>query len=689
MMLTTHERVRARRPFALAPFSLALASAAVVAGAGFCATPALAEDMAPAAVATDLPTVLVTGSRFASTLAAAPIGAIVISADDIRRAGATDVNQAIRKVGGVFGRQSLDASPDFSLDLRGFGSNSAQNMVVLIDGVRLSENEQANPVLSTIPIDTVERIEIIRGGSSVLYGDGATAGIIQIITRDAAKRGATRASLSAEIGTLHSWDTRAAVAGAFGGVAVDAAIDRQASDNSRANSRYQGSAFSGGAQVALADGRVGVRVDSARQHSRFPGSLTQAQFDSDPRQSLTPDDFGSLQSDRVSTFIEQRFGSYDLAAELSHREKTVKSHYVYDFGFGPSVSAARYDSRQTQFSPRLRQRTRWDGLAAPLDNELVVGVDLLRWQRSTASDFSSADARQRSHAIYARDELRFGAGGAGRLAAGVRHEVFDKDYADAASFPPANDHSSQSVNAWDLQGSYAVTPAWTVHAKAGQSYRLPNADDNSYRSSSAVLQAQTSHDLELGARWTAASDNATQVSARLFRHRLVNEIYYDPTVLVNGFAGANTNLDPTERRGVELDGQLRLAADWTLAGHAQHVTATFTDGANRGRTLTLVPANIVSARLSWLPATGWSADLGTQWVDRQRFGSDFTNSCAVRIAAHTTLDGRLARRLGKWEFAVAGSNLADKQFYSNAFSCGAGIYPENGRQLKLSARYDF
>ena len=101
-------------------------------------------------------TVVITGSRFPSVETLRPIGATVITQDDIRRAGAADVNSAIRKIGGVFGRQSLDSSPDFGLDLRGFGTNSAQNMVVMVDGVRLNENELANTVLSTIPIDTVE-----------------------------------------------------------------------------------------------------------------------------------------------------------------------------------------------------------------------------------------------------------------------------------------------------------------------------------------------------------------------------------------------------------------------------------------------------------------------------------------------------------------------------------------------------
>jgi iron complex outermembrane receptor protein len=639
---------------------------------------------APDAPAGDIPTVLVTGSRFANPAALAPIGATVISADEIRRAGATDVNQAIRKVGGVFGRQSLDASPDFSLDLRGFGTNSAQNMVVLLDGVRLSENELSNPVLSTIPIDTVERIEIVRGGSSVLYGDGATGGIIQIITKRAnAATDRTSGSASVEVGSLRSYDLRASAARSYQGVAVDAAIDQQATNNDRANSRYHGTSFSGGAQWQLGTGRLALRVDSARQQSRFPGSLTEAQFNADPHQSLTPNDFGSVDSDRVSALLEQRFGGVDFAAELSHREKSVRAHYVADFGFGPSISDSLYNTWQTQFSPRLRLASQYGAI----DNELVAGIDLQRWKRATTSSFSLAEARQDAKAVYARDEVRFGGAYNARLSAGVRHEVFDKDYTDALSYPvPANDHTSQSQNAWDLQASVAPVANLTMHAKAGQSYRLATADENSFRPSVSVLQPQTSHDLELGADWRQAN---VQLGARVFRHRLVNEIYYDPTVPVNGFFGANTNLDPTERRGVEIDGALRFAPGWQATVHAQHLKATFTQGPNSGRELTLVPKNVVTARIGWTSSAGQSADLGAQWVDRQRFGSDFANACDAVIPGHTTFDGRFAQRLGRWELALAGTNLADKRFTSNAFSCRAGIYPSDGRQVKLSARYDF
>ena len=105
--------------------------------------------------------------------------------------------------------------------------------------------------------------------------------------------------------------------------------------------------------------------------------------------------------------------------------------------------------------------------------------------------------------------------------------------------------------------------------------------------------------------------------------------------------------------------------------------------------MVLVPKNLLSARLSWSPASGQSADIGAQWVDSQRYGSDFTNTCAARIPSHTTIDARYARTFGAWEYAVSGLNLADKQYFSNAFGCQSGIYPGDGRQIKLAARYDF
>ena len=636
---------------------------------------ALAQEVAGAQVAQLLAPVVITGSRFDADPALAPIGATVISAEDIRRAGASDVNSAIRKIGGVYGRQSLNGSPDFDLDLRGFGTNSSQNLVIVLDGVRLSENELSTAILSTIPVDTVDRIEITRGGASVLYGDGATGGVINIVTKNPGKN-SRRASVFVEGGRFNAGEARVSAAQSWEGFAADATLGRQRTDNYRDNNEFKQTQFSGGAQWFNDAGRVGFRYEGARQDMRLPGALTRAEFDANPRQAHTPNDHGSLDSDRFTMFSQYRVADYDLAADLSYRKKTVDAVYLGTYPF-----SATYDSKQLQFSPRVRRLDQIGGML----NEMVAGVDLIKWNRDTRGD-AVADADQKSKAVYLRDELRFDAAHKGRISAGVRREIFDKDLSTPAAVGAAYD-VAQGVNAWELQASYMPLAGVTVFGKAGQSYRLANADDNaSTPVLNAVLLPQKSRDLELGVSYAATSRKA---SARLFRHNLRNEIFYDPTV--NGY-GANVNLDPTKRQGFEIDAEQRIAPDWRVSAHYQHVDAKFRDGVNSGREMVLVPKNTLGARLAWTPATGHSADIGAQWVASQRYGDDFANSCSGKIPGFATVDARYARALGPWEFALSGLNLTDKRYYSQAYSCNGeygGIYTADGRQLKLSARYEF
>ncbi len=313
-------------------------------------------------------------------------------------------------------------------------------------------------------------------------------------------------------------------------------------------------------------------------------------------------------------------------------------------------------------------------------HEVVAGIDLTRWARSVGFAPDTSSNRQQSRAVYLRDELTWDGAHHARLAAGVRREKVGKD--DVSAFATLDEDAS--FTAWELQGSFDPAASLTLFAKGGRSFRVPNADENGYRSSTAGLKVQTSRDIELGA---TVGGKALGATVRAFRHALADEIFYDPTL--SNFFGANTNLDPTERKGVELDVHAALARNLRLVAHLQHVKARFTAGPNDGRDMVLVPRNIASARLSWTPPGGHSADVGAQWVDRQRYGSDFTNDCAALMPSYTTLDARYARQVGAWEFAVSGLNLTDRQHFSQAFFCRAAIYPSDGRQVKVSARYDF
>jgi iron complex outermembrane receptor protein len=620
--------------------------------------------------------VTVSASRFENNPSFAPIGATVITAAQIRDAGIGNVNEAIRKIGGVYGRQNLNGTSDYSLDLRGFGETSNQNMVVMVDGIRISENEQANALMSSISIESVERIEIVRGGNTVMYGEGATGGTIQIITKRGFT-GATRGSIFAEVGNRNSKEVRASLAKGWDGFSIDANISGLHTDNYRDNNKLGQDNFSGGMQWASATGRVGMRVDASRQDSGLPGGISYSQFLQNPKQADTPFDYGSIDSNRYTLFAEQRFGNWELAADLSHREKTSSSFYA------PSVGESVADGRATQFSPRIRHVVQ----SGTTRNELVAGLDFSDSDRSVVYAGSS-DVNvnsQQSQAIYVRDEIQLDKL---RLAAGARHEKFDQDFNSAFS----SYDQSFSLNAWDLQGRYDLTPLVSVFAKAGRSYRVANVDDNGFTLNNALLSPQTSDDLEVGASY---GDENGKLTAKLFRQKLKNEIFYDAIVPNPGSwngMGANVNLDPTKHEGVEIEGNVRLTQTFALSAILQHVDATFMGGPYAGREMTLIPKNTATLRLNWMPGNGQTADVGVQWADTQRYGGDVTNICSTRIPAFATLDAHYAVRVGAWEFGVTGANLTDKSYFSQAFgTCqnSATIYPDAGRSVKVSARMDF
>lgn len=653
----------------------AWAALAVSATSCLTAVPAIAQS-----TDNSLPPIIVTGSRFASDPAFAPIGATVITADQIREAGVGNVNEAIRKIGGVYGRANTTGTQDYDLDLRGFGATSSQNMVILVDGIRLSENEQTIPLLSSVPIESVERIEIIRGGGSVLYGAGATGGTIQIITKRS-NAGKLRGTIFTEIGSFDQKELRASASQGWGGFSIDANVGILRTDSYRENNEVDQHNFSGGMQWAAGENRIGMRIDVLRQDSRLAGPLTLAQFKANPRQTITPNDFGSYDTDRLTLFAERRFGSIDVAAELSHQEKKANGHF--DFGSG-AISDSDADSRTTQFSPRIRHLYKSGKWA----NELVLGLDFTDWERSTKRlstvfPLYTADVSQKSQAFYVKDEISVDKV---RIAVGARSEKFDQDATGANFYSKI-----KTLNAWDVQGAYEIAKAINVYAKTGRSYRVANADENAFTPVlNQPLKPQTSRDWELGG---SIGSEQNKFTARLFRHDLKNEIIFDPTFppcFGEFCTGANLNLDETERKGIELEANLQIFPELNLSALVQHVSARFSNGPNDGNEIVLAPKNTATVRLNWVPLYGHTADMGVQWVDSQRYGGDFSNSCNARIPSFTTLDGRYAVRTGAWEFAVTGTNLTDRDYFTNAYgACQSGIYPDPGRQIKISARLDF
>ena len=621
--------------------------------------------------------VVVSASRFPNDPAFAPIGAIVITADEIRESGASDINDAIRKIGGVHARQNLAGTKDYSLDLRGFGEASDRNIVVLVDGVRMNEIGLGVAAFSSIPLDSVERIEIVRGGSSVLYGEGATGGTIHIITKKGAANAVT-GSIVGEVGNFNHRELRAFVSKGWDQFSVTLNASKAKADNYRDNNETDQENFNGGLHWRTPETKLGLRVDVARNKARMPGDLTLAEFRQNPRQATTPNDWATQDVDRYTLYAERRLGNVELTAELAHTDKSSEGAGAGDF--------SRYElaskGSTTQFSPRARHLQDFAGGR----NEFVIGMDFSRWDYrmdGVAEYFGigvfpyDADNRQKSQAIYIRDEIRIGKA---RVAAGARQERFERLFVSSGL---KTEDASQTLRAWELQSSYDFSTNQVAFVKIGKSYRVATADETY----PTALRPQTSRDMEVG---TTIGGGQRNLTIRAFQHRLRDEIAYDPTVPP---VGANINLDPTKRQGIELEGSMRLATSLRVAANVQHMSAKFTEGLHSGKYVPLVPRNTAAMKAYWQPAGNHSVYAGVQWVDSQYFGGDLDNACGARIPSYTTLDARYAIRTGAWEFALSGTNLTNKDYFSYGFSqtnCTIlGGYPDSGRQLKFSIRRDF
>src|SRR5262249_22977861 len=126
--------------------------------------------------------VLVTATRAPEVALRLPVGARIITAQDIQSSGASTLWDLLRTSPDL---RTLDrsGSPNPQIDLRGFGSFGDQNTLVLLDGLRVRDYEQLTVNWSAIPLAAIERIEILPAGGAVLYGGGATGGIINIVSR--------------------------------------------------------------------------------------------------------------------------------------------------------------------------------------------------------------------------------------------------------------------------------------------------------------------------------------------------------------------------------------------------------------------------------------------------------------------------------------------------------------------------
>ena len=619
-----------------------------------------------------LPEVKVTATRFAEDASSLAFGVSVITAEEIQASGATTVNEAISRLLGVPGRLDTSGGNNYTLDLRGFGATADSNQVVVVDGLRLNEADLSGTGLASIPIESVYKIEVLRGSGAVLYGEGASGGVIVVTTKSGiGLQRKNSAQLYGAVGSNGLRDVRGAFVVGAGGFSLDVSADDRRSDGHRENFASKSNSLAATAQWTNEWLRIGARAGRADLKSGLPGSLTAQQYAENPKQANSLTEFGNTKKQNSGFFAEINLGAWQFALDANQRKKQYES---LSFGspYGYDVDAANYGLR-----------ARHEGNLGSLGNVLTVGYDAANWDRTiTKSSFTPTGtlATAKSSAVYFKDELAIPASGT-RLSVGMRSEKLER--AEASSLSDLKDRQ----RAFELGISQQVSTNASVYGRVGKSFRIANVDEFSFTTPGVPLKAQTSRDAELGVRYKNAQ---TQLDGRLYRSNLKNEIGYDPAgVGPFGPFGANVNFEPTRRQGLEIEARQALTSTLNLRVNAAFRQATFTDGVYLGNNVSLVPNRTLAMRADWRFAPGQSLNAGINWVSTQ--SADFGNLC--KIPAYSTVDARYAVEWRNAEFAIGAANLTNRKFYTQAFGCNAGvttsIYPEAGRVLTASVRLKF
>jgi iron complex outermembrane receptor protein len=630
--------------------------------------------------------IVVTATRFADAKRDLAVGVSVITADDIRASANASLPEILAQYGLLHIRDNA-GSPNQQLDLRGFGITGDQNTLVLVDGVRISDNEQTSVLLSAIPLESIERIEILRGSGAVLYGGGASGGTVNIITRQM-RDGQTRAHA---LGRLGGYGTQA-FSGSYArqGETFGASIAFSDEDTKgyRRNNRFQQTNLAGALEARLPGARAYLRFALDDQRLGLPGQLSEAQIASDPRQASTPTAVTERNGGRITLGGSWVAGRHEFSADLGYRSKRVSSNFP-DF-FGGFYTDTKADV--WSFAPRAKFA--FDAFGR--GHDVVVGFDVERWDYATSSagspatiaaPFSRRLGGQNNDAIFGQANLWLG--GATRLVLGSRLQR-SRDRLAEEVFPLDDRRQSHTLDAHELGLRHRFGGGWSGYAKAGKSFRFANFDDNACffpPCATTLLSPQTSHSAELGLEFERSG---MRLRASLHEMRLNNEIYFSP------LAGANINLSPTARRGFELETGWRPAQSLDLRAGLTLMQARFRSGVYGGVDVTgkdvpLVPDMLATAGASWDFAAGSRLNASLRYVGRQRYDNDQANTFGRQQPGYALVDLKLEQGFRRLSLALEVRNLFDKQYYSygilNFAGTGFSAYPAPGRAGYLSVAY--
>jgi iron complex outermembrane receptor protein len=430
--------------------------------------------------------IVVTATRDKQETRKTPANITVITAEEINNSGATTVVEVLDKLESVQFRTYSGNSSQALIDMRGFGGdNPYGKTLVMLDGRRLNRPDMASINWLQMPVNSIERIEIVRGPGSVLYGDAAIGGVINIITKKG--HGEPKFNASVIAGSYGLNDERVSVTGATDKWTYAVTGENNFNFGYRERSKY--SAQGGGFDLGYTANdllNVSLGVSFNKVDYQMPGALTKPEMEQDRHQyqhslSPTPDDDGSDKYTNFNLGIKSFWGSWgQLEINFLYGKKDLQMNMPSFFSYNFSdTNADTYG-----ITPKYILAKEIFGF----HNKVIVGVDYYNepYKKDIFSDrertakLSTADFRRESLGYYIRDEFSLLKNLI--FCAGSRFERTSVSGSNVDYVPNSGNSFTDMKNTYNAEAYEAgLTWLWgkksKVFAKYATLYRIPFIDE--------------------------------------------------------------------------------------------------------------------------------------------------------------------------------------------------------------------
>lgn len=566
------------------------------------------------------------GSRASPALPLATRSVQVITSEEIARAPARTVAEVLAS---ALGLDVLSRSPgQTDVAIRG---GTFEQVLVLVDGLRMSDPQTGHFDLDlAVPLGEIERIEVLRGGASALYGSDALTGVVNVVTR----RNGSGWEGSAGRGTFETWALLGSAAAALDPVNVRAAGDFQMSDGHRSGTDYE-------------TGQGRVRLEGALGGGTFGGEAAYAARD---------------------------FGAANFYSAFPSYEETRTT--TASLGWAPAPDA------RGAVEPRLHFRRHQDDFILRRENpgfyrnvhdskqlgaELVARHELNALIQVVGGGEINRD-RLESTNLGERSETRsalfaeMGAGSVGRaaLTAGLRY-----------------DHHSAFGGFWAPSVAAAVWPRADLRFRlsAARGFRAPSWNERYYQDPANLgdpdLQPERSHEFEAGLDF--AVGGAGRVSLSAFRRSARDLIdWAKPAGAPAGVRWETMNVERTVFRGLEAEAEWRDPRDgrWRVGTALLSFESTDTEG------------YVSKYALRPLSET-LSLGVDQRLLDVVHLHAQATRASRRGEDPYFLLDARASFQFALGDAFVDGRNLTDASYRDVAAVPGA--VPSNPGQLEFVA----